>query len=83
MVIEAIATDVARTDTEASGGGLVSGNGSNAEAYVTSVVKAYIGDNAEVHVTNNASLRSDASTDADAKAEGTPFRGPSAGGSAG
>lgn len=71
LVIEAVSAQLARAEADATQGGVVSGNATDAQADVTPTVSAFVGNGARVDVTGSVLIRTDVTTDADAPASGT------------
>jgi hypothetical protein len=73
LTIDSSSVDVAKVRGNASGGGTVSINGSATNALVAPDIKAYIGDNTTVHVTDTVTVSATARPEADGRSRGTTF----------
>ena len=79
LLVETTTADAAVTETEASGGGLISiqgaVDGADSTAAALPVVRAFLADNSVVDVTGSVTIRAVATTDADAVSQGVSVGG--------
>ncbi len=68
--VNATAKEAVSATAQASSGGILSGNGAVPTATVSPTIKAYIGDNNKIQVTNDVTIISDVTVDGDAEAKG-------------
>ncbi|MEA5569032.1 DUF4347 domain-containing protein [Anabaena sp. UHCC 0399] len=71
--VQAIANETVTATSQASSGGILSGNGTDTTATVDPNVAAYIGDNSTITVANNVNVLSDVAVDADAASKGGSY----------